>query len=368
MINTSLAAIFTPKTWNTDCLHRALRHELGIPSAAVYASLAALRLHAHIIDQDNNMPARTLYQITKNMLQRHAGRMTEKYLTTRIRTTLNELDKYDDWITFSIPHPRNTVANNNIKKRTITRAWINNLACKLAQQELQKLQTWANNEQNNNHQNTQMSGRAAQYFKITNPDQLQRATTLSLQKSPFQPFPYINMFADSQLVSLLIRIRSQNSIFPTHIPSVSKTINHTSTKYYRIPYGERFCCFCVPFRSEWGLTMPPPSTPLGSEMHILTQCIQTENERNTLDIALNQELRNLVITQDISRNPWFELDNDLRIATLLGCIPPQKWKLSKTRTKQWYNTLEKHLKPTLLKFVIHCHKYHKDLKEVSMYS
>jgi hypothetical protein len=37
-INLSLASIFCPKVWNTDCVHKALRSDLGIPSADTLAA------------------------------------------------------------------------------------------------------------------------------------------------------------------------------------------------------------------------------------------------------------------------------------------------------------------------------------------
>jgi hypothetical protein len=63
-INLSLASIFVPKRWDTDCLHKALRAELGIPSATTYIDMAAIRLHSLLATQPDGMPARTLYQIT----------------------------------------------------------------------------------------------------------------------------------------------------------------------------------------------------------------------------------------------------------------------------------------------------------------
>jgi hypothetical protein len=156
--------------------------------------------------QTPGMPANTLYSIVKSTLRLKKGDANNKPLPNRVRTTLHKLHQYQAWISLQITHPNPPKNNMPIKPQTTYHSWINNLACKLAQQEYTALCEWAIILQPDEENIQPSQGRAAQYFKITKPDQLARAATLSLSKSPFQPFPYIQAFTDPQLTALILRI------------------------------------------------------------------------------------------------------------------------------------------------------------------
>ncbi len=364
MLDTSLSSIFAPKSWRADCLNRALRSELGIPQAQTYIKLAALRLHARINMQAPGMPANTLYSIVKSTLRLKKGDANNKPLPNRVRTALHELHMYQAWISLQITHPNPPKNNIPIKPQTTYHSWIHNLACKLAQQEYAALCEWANILQPDEENIQPNQGRAAQYFKITKPDQLARAATLSLSKSPFQPFPYIQYFTDPQFTALLLRIRSQNSIFPTHMTLIRHSKKAHSSQFTRRPYNERVCCYCITPRSTWGLTAPPTDSPLGSEEHIILHCPHSTltNMRTKLQAKLNMDLRDIIISDAEPHNPWYDLEAELRLPTLLACTPPNTWHLSKYRTAAWYRSLEKRLKKQLTRIITHCHAYNKDLR------
>jgi hypothetical protein len=328
-IDLSLASIFCPKTWNTDCLHKALRSELGIPSANTYSTLAALRLYAHITQQAPNMPARQLLQIYHEFRATRPSAIPTQSLLTRVHTSLTHLDQIHNWTNTSLNLTEQEAQNELMRPATRRRRWLFHIAGKIAHHEHETLIQWA-----------QKGGRPQQYIRATLQDLDNRLRKQSVSKNPFKPLPYLHVLKNSQLVSNLLRIRSQNSTIPANLPSTYKPSYMDGPKYQRIPFNERFCPSCVPPRSTWGLASPAIGTSIGTEEHLILHCASRDDTRIQLFVQINENVTALVVPSSTLPEPWYDLTDTQKLQTLLACTPPATWDLSKEETQTWYTSLE----------------------------
>jgi hypothetical protein len=132
-INLSLSSIFVPKLWETDCLHKALRTELRIPSALNYIHLAKLQLHTLFAQQPEGMPAKTLYQITQQLAEHRPtpADTSTAYIAKYTQNILTAINKTTDWknntYTLTPKHPRRPYPPTMTEK-TKVRHWLNSIA------------------------------------------------------------------------------------------------------------------------------------------------------------------------------------------------------------------------------------------------
>ena len=365
-IDLALASIFSPKNWNTDCLYQALRTELGIPTAATSAKLASLQLHAQLVHQDSEMPAHKLLRMVHHILATPAETRFHHSTTYKIKLTLTQTGHREDWDNLRIivnQNVNNQGTARQLTQKTIRRTWLLQVTTKLAHAEHKELINWARApEPRLQNQTRPKSGRPQQYLQTTGRDHTSRLTRSSAKNPPFQPFPYITHMTDARLVSNLIRIRSQNSNLPSHIASVRQYSLQGDGAYHRISYTERFCPCCVPPRSQWGLAAPPESSPLGTEEHLLLQCAEREDARINLQTAINTAVEATVDATPQLKEPWYDLATTDKLQTILACVPPSQWALSRAEEHHWYIQLEKTIQVEINSILEHGTTYWKDLK------
>jgi hypothetical protein len=341
-INLSLASIFCPKVWNTDCVHKALRSDLGIPSAATLAKIATLRIFSHISQQADTMPAKALFTNIQYALKHKASSVSHLSLSAKMHTTLTELQQTHNWENTNLNITPLDQPRHQIAPKTRRRRWINHIAGKLARKEYELTLQWVKDQPREAITSITAiaSGRPAQYLRNTQRDHERRLLTASLTKSPFQPFPYITNLSDASLVSNLLRIRTQNSTIPSHMSSIRHSNDGGPGKYRRIDFAERFCPACIPLRTAWGQAAPVRGSPVGTEEHLLLHCKGREAHRVSSFIKINQEVTDVASPSAALPEPWYDLTDQDKLQTLLACTPPQAWGMRKADEKDWYAQIE----------------------------
>jgi hypothetical protein len=278
-INASLGSLFTPQVRNANCLYRALKAELGIPSTRTLADMAVVHLHAHIAALSPQSTARTLYNIYIQDQSKFTSNFT---IPSRARDTLSKVDSEREWFTLSLDIPENNNLRGELTQRTKKKMWLMKKFHSLHDIERQQLDKWA----------TKNPGRAQQYIEITRPDHEHSLHTRSLAKTPFWPSIYLHRIESHTTALNLLHLRAQMSLLPAllqaaHIPTPHKYQHKHSTNFSRTPYLNRYCTLCLPPQHTWGLLAPDPSHPIGDEPHIFLTCPVLTRDRDNIFGDLN---------------------------------------------------------------------------------
>jgi hypothetical protein len=306
---------------------------------------AALRIYSHLAQQSINMPARQLLEDIKAMTISDVSKVSQISTTKRFRDILIALNQKHNWDTINIDIIPGEQPRHQIKPKTSRRRWIHHISAKLAKEDYNQLCTWVKNQPQHNNIQPQLSatGRPQQYMRNTQRDHEYRLHNQSLAKSPYQPFQYIKLMTDARLVSNLIRIRSQNSYIPSHIPSTRQGTTYDKRKYKRINYAERFCPACIPLRTTWGNAAPGIGAAIGSEEHLLLHCTHTQDHKIQTFININNAVASIVPTTPTLTEPWYDLSDTEKLQTIMGCTPPTVWTLKKKDEELWFQLAEPHI-------------------------